>query len=179
MRSGGSKAKGSAWEREVGRRLSLWLTDGVQDDLFSRTVLSGGQFTRSGKGISGDLMANGHPLAFRFLEKFSIECKHWASAGLEEFILKASEKCPISKAIEQATAGSPNKEFMLIIKENRKPAFVIMGLPQKWLSAAPHHSIFGIFTLVVFQHMLEIPANCIFTEKETTKIPVKTNRVKL
>ena len=45
MRAGSSKAKGSQWEREVGKTFSLWLTNNERPDLFSRNVLSGGAFT--------------------------------------------------------------------------------------------------------------------------------------
>lgn len=56
-------AKGSSFEREVCRRLSLWWTDGADDDVFWRTSNSGGRATarhRKGKrtqGHHGDVAA--------------------------------------------------------------------------------------------------------------------------
>lgn len=45
MRSGGSKAKGSAFEREVCKKLSLWASNGIRQDLYWRSAMSGGRAT--------------------------------------------------------------------------------------------------------------------------------------
>lgn len=57
--------KGSAFEREICKQLSLWWTEGERDDVFWRTSQSGGRATvrkRKGKRTSGhygDIMATG------------------------------------------------------------------------------------------------------------------------
>lgn len=48
--------KGSAFEREIAKKLSLWWTEGERDDVFWRTSQSGGRATtrfKSGKSTSG------------------------------------------------------------------------------------------------------------------------------
>ena len=37
MRSGGGKQKGSAFEREICKKLSLWFTENERDDIFFRS----------------------------------------------------------------------------------------------------------------------------------------------
>ena len=63
MRRGGGSNKGSSFEREICKTLSLWWTDGSRDDVFWRTAGSGGRATnrartgRSTAGAEGDLTA--------------------------------------------------------------------------------------------------------------------------
>lgn len=48
--------KGSAFEREISKKLSLWWTEGERDDVFWRTSQSGGRATtrfKSGKSTAG------------------------------------------------------------------------------------------------------------------------------
>jgi hypothetical protein len=45
-------AKGSSFEREIAKLLSLWWSEGMRDDVFYRSHASGGRFTmrrKSGK----------------------------------------------------------------------------------------------------------------------------------
>ena len=80
MRPGMGKAKGSAFEREVCKKLSLWITDGKMDDCLWRSAISGGRATiahRKGKVVrqGGDICAvslEGHVLT----NKWYIENKH-------------------------------------------------------------------------------------------------------
>lgn len=63
MRRGGGSNKGSSFEREICKTLSLWWTDGIRDDVFWRTAGSGGRATnrarmgRTTAGAEGDLTA--------------------------------------------------------------------------------------------------------------------------
>ena len=49
-------AKGSVFEREICKELSLWITSGERDDIFWRTAGSGGRATMRKK--SGKTTAN-------------------------------------------------------------------------------------------------------------------------
>lgn len=132
MRAGGGKEKGSSWEREVGKALSLWLTAGERPDIFSRNVLSGGSFTQAqsrgnrSSRMPGDLMA-AHPLAFRFMEHYAVECKHLATLGLEAFLFDDKSACELSKIIMYANgqAQQAGLEYMIVAKQNRRDPFVI------------------------------------------------------
>ena len=56
MRPGGGKAKGSSFEREIARILSLWWSKGTRDDIFGRTMSSGAwgtQRAKAGKSTFG------------------------------------------------------------------------------------------------------------------------------
>jgi hypothetical protein len=45
MRKGGGKQKGSQFERDVCRELSLWVSHGKQEDVYWRSAMSGGRST--------------------------------------------------------------------------------------------------------------------------------------
>jgi hypothetical protein len=132
MRPGGGQAKGAAWERKAGVYLSLWVTEGQREDIFSRNVLSGGRFTnavKAGKdlGTPGDLMA-AHPLAFDFLSLFLVECKHTASIQLDQYIFDKQGKTWLSKVITKAAgeAKTMSLNYMVIAMQNRKPPLLFM-----------------------------------------------------
>jgi len=133
MRKGGGKEKGSAWERECGKLISLWLTHGERGDIMSRNVLSGGSFTsaeNAGKLSSrmpGDIMA-ANPLAFRFLSRFSVECKHLKDIGLLQYMLDPRQQNPLAIiiALARRQAKAIECEFMVIAKQNRHDAIVII-----------------------------------------------------
>jgi len=53
MRKGGGGAKGRQFERDISRILSLWISDGINEDIFWRTDASGARATtKSKKGKS-------------------------------------------------------------------------------------------------------------------------------
>jgi len=106
---GGGKAKGAAFERDICRRLSLWYTNGKQDDVFWRSAISGGRATTSGrttyfyhsKGkrprigrreakelphVAGDVCAV-HPEGFKFVDEWFVECKHVRDLQLHRFLI--------------------------------------------------------------------------------------------
>lgn len=134
MRPGGGGAKGAAFERKTGVALSIWLTQGRRADLFSRNVLSGGRFTIAEKagrelGTPGDLMA-AHPLAFEFLSRFLVECKHTKTIQLDQFIFDRTEKTWLSKVVAKAKkeANTMDVDFMVIACQNRRPTLVFMPI---------------------------------------------------
>jgi hypothetical protein len=134
MRKGGGPEKGHEWERETGRLLSLWLTNSERPDIFSRNVLSGGAFTlaeKAGKKSSrapGDIIA-AHPLAFRFLAAYSIECKHLRDIGLMRYLLDPRGLTPLGQIISLARrqARHIDVEYMVIAKQNHKDAMVFVS----------------------------------------------------
>jgi len=121
MRPGGSNPKGSAFERKTGGLLSAWLTKGERRDLFSRNVLSGGQFTASlgERGSPGDLMA-AHPRAFRFLSAFVVECKHRRNLELAQFLLDTGGKSFLSRTVRKADAEGrqAGRHFLVVAAQN-------------------------------------------------------------
>lgn len=128
-----SKQKGSDFERATGRALSLWLTDNERGDLFARNVLSGGVFTTNIKkgntaelGTPGDLMAN-HPRAFRFLERFQVECKHKAKLDLEAFLFDYRAGSFLAKTLRGLRVQSHKlgSAPLVVAKQNNKPIILL------------------------------------------------------
>jgi hypothetical protein len=114
MRPGGGKEKGSNYERDIGAKISLWISGGERKDLLCRTVLSGGQFTMSSSGNAGDLMGQ-HILAIPFCSKVIIECKSWKDLELVKFLVKEGELYKVGKT------------WWLVCKQNRSSDLVFMS----------------------------------------------------
>lgn len=129
MKPGGGKQKGSGFEREICKRLSLWVSDGVHDDLFWRSAMSGGRATvRFKKGVDtssgqGDITAvttEGNQLT----DYSTIECKHYKSIGLDAHVYGQGPLAGIWNKLQNETPK--NKKPILIFKENRRP--ILIGL---------------------------------------------------
>lgn len=129
-----SKRKGSAWERKICTKLSLWISDGARANMFSRNVLSGGAFTLAatkGKelGLPGDIAAS-HPLAFEFLSKFAVEAKHHKRISLDTYLWDFTGHNFLARVWE-STKGQANRvgvHPMIIAKQNQCPAIVLVPI---------------------------------------------------
>lgn len=106
MRPGGGSHKGSSFEREICKRLSLAWTDGERDDVFWRTSGSGARATcRFGRGKAtanqyGDICATdpvGVPLTDCFV--FELKCGY----GRWDLLDLLDGRGPLPKFLEQAT----------------------------------------------------------------------------
>ena len=130
MRPGKGKAKGSAFERQICKELSLWVSVGEHQDLFWRSAMSGGRATVGAKkGIdlrrqAGDVSAvapEGHSLTDRFF----IELKTYKDLRLGLFFLEG--KGPLAgfwkKACQEAKRYGKNP--ILIVKQNQIKPFVL------------------------------------------------------
>ena len=168
MRPGGGKDKGGNYEREIGYKVSLWLSDGARKDVLCRTVGSGAQFTSSKQlsGIPGDLRSQ-HPLADKFCERFVIECKHWKDLDILSFLL---EKGELYEALKKVTKeGTDLKRlWMLIARQNRKPD--LLFIPVEALAAC-HYTypiklrFHAIFDGRVYMYVLDEFLSAITPEK--------------
>lgn len=129
-----SKEKGSAYEREICRQLSLWWSEGRSDDLFWRSAGSGAMAkTRSKQGKktasqNGDISAvDGQGASL--LKVFSIELKRGYN---KESILDSFEKNDKTKKewesfLEQSKQDAKNAEalsWLLIWRKDRKIAMI-------------------------------------------------------
>ena len=82
-----SKSKGSGFERDCAKLLTIWLTGQEKPYAIWRTPNSGGLCSTNelNKDLSGDLVAL-RPEAVDLLSKFSIECKAgYKDATLDNF----------------------------------------------------------------------------------------------
>lgn len=142
--------KGSNFEREVCKRLSLWWTEletKPRDDVFWRSSISGGRATvraKTGKstfGSYGDIAAV-DPIGLPLLKLVTIELKRGYSKHSpgELFDSTKFQKSPFSEAVQQAErcarlAGSFG--WMLIHRRDRKAAIAyfstnVVKLLQAW-----------------------------------------------
>lgn len=120
MKKGGGSAKGSTFEREICKALSLWWTEGERDDIFWRTAGSGGRATNRAKrgartsGAYGDLTFT-DPIGSPLLALCCFELKRgYGSWCVLDLIDKKAGAKPSTAALfwEQAKtsaeqAGSP------------------------------------------------------------------------
>jgi hypothetical protein len=133
MKPGMGHRKGSKFERDCAKQLSLWMSSGKRDDYLWRTSLSGGRATLLGKrgklapAQEGDLGAI-DPAGHNLTSAYIIECKHVRSLGLDSFMLKA--KGPLSKfwskLLKQASLA--RKQPMLIARQNGYPTIMMVAM---------------------------------------------------
>lgn len=129
MKAGGGKQKGSKFEREVCRDLSLWVTHGDDPNLFWRSAISGGRATvllSKGRSIkpAGDICAvdpNGHKLTDRYF----IECKHNRNLELHRFLVHEGKLWRYWEVcVKQALAH--RRSPMLVAKQDRFPTLMLL-----------------------------------------------------
>jgi hypothetical protein len=123
------KGKGAQFEREVSRRLSLWLTCGERDDLFWRSAMSGGRATvQFKKGITnraqaGDLCAI-DSAGEALLQHVVVECKFHADLVIvNSFLGDGHLRRLWDKHVDEAKRT--DREPFMVAKENRTPALLI------------------------------------------------------
>lgn len=161
MRKGGGKAKGSAFEREVCRRLSLWVSSGRQEDVFWRSAMSGGRSTVAkikGKRLAaqaGDISCI-HPIGQHFADTFLVECKNYRDLN---FIGLLSGKGNLLKFWDSTRkeASHYNKYPLLVAKQNQHPTFACLDadgvyvLNTQYLFSLPQYGLW----ITLFNDMLE------------------------
>jgi len=140
MQKGAGKAKGSAFERQIAKELSLWISAGADKDLLWRTALSGGRAS-TGKSTCGfgDLgIAKESPRVKEFLSVFCVECKNYQEVSITKAF--HNEKNPLWAWWEQVHTEAHKAKVrpMLIAKGSRQNTLLILDsvlaflvLPQK------------------------------------------------
>lgn len=129
MKAGGGKQKGSQFERDICKALSLWVSGDKQEDLFWRSAMSGGRSTvhhRKGKFMgqhAGDITSTS-PEGHKLTDYFFVECKFVADLGLAGFVLNTGSTMMRFWEIACKEAGKYNRAPMIIAKQNRSPIFV-------------------------------------------------------
>lgn len=124
------KNKGNEFERQISKKISLWLSNNQRDDLFWRTQLSGGRYTiRKKKDIQtknqeGDITATDPEYLF-FTNRYYIECKFYKQ--LDVFWDLYNKKGKVYEWLNKYLSESSilNKYLLLIIKSNNKPILFI------------------------------------------------------
>lgn len=125
-----SKRKGSSFERELCRDLSLWVSRAEHEDLFWRSAMSGGRGTirvdkHGAQKVSGDICSvrrEGHI----FTDWWHVEAKHVKDMELTSFALKDTGFLAIEWRRCVRQAKSHRKLPMLVVKQNRFPIIVVL-----------------------------------------------------
>lgn len=138
-------AKGSRFEREIAKQLSLWWTHGSRDDIFWRTSQSGGRATirrRKGKSTAnqdGDLCAI-DPCGQPLMDKVTIELKVGYNAWTIKEIIDSPtrEKATIlEKFFQQCERESENQKhdsWWLITRQDRRRTLLFINHKAfKWI----------------------------------------------
>lgn len=121
------KEKGNSFEREVSKLLSLFLSEGKEDDLLYRTASSGARYTsrkqrgKETRNQNGDITSI-NPKADDFINSVNIEVKHYKDIGLWS-LFTGSSSSSILEFWKQVKRDSEltSKLPMLIVKQNYKP----------------------------------------------------------
>ncbi len=131
MKPGGSSAKGGAFERQVCKDLSLWISNGQKTDLFWRSAMSGGRATLLFKkdevsaSQSGDITAiDSGGLAFA--SKYFIECKHRKHLSMHQIITGGNGDLIKSWEKTCKQAIDHKKRPIMIARQNHMPRLIIM-----------------------------------------------------
>lgn len=133
MKAGGGKGKGAAFEREVCKRLSLWLSHGLRDDLLWRSAMSGGRATiqlRSNKinrAQSGDISAVDQ-LAYAFCDRNFVEIKHYGDLSIARGLVSQVGALYNFWVVACREALRYNQQPVLIARQNLYPTLAITRL---------------------------------------------------
>jgi hypothetical protein len=157
MKKGGGKGKGSAFERSICKRLSLWVSHGKREDLFWRSAMSGGRATvgrKQGKDHAhhaGDISAT-HPDGHKLTEHWYVECKAYKSLQIESALLDSTGALAKfwKETCTQATAH--HKLPMLIAKQNNTK--ILLVLPNAAAIDPYGTSIFRHLAMLVKSYVL-------------------------
>ena len=122
--------KGASYERQMCRKLSLWLSHGEHEDLLWRSSISGGRATvalKAGRKLSrqaGDISAIA-PLGHILTDRFFLELKHYRNLQLEAFFLHGKGKLAKFWKKALAEAKQHKREPLMIVRQNRTADLVI------------------------------------------------------
>lgn len=130
-----NKQKGSAFEREICKKLSTWWAG--RDDVFWRSSNSGGRATirkKQGKGTYGQYgdIACTDPIGHPFLKVFTVELKRgYSKCSVADLIDSMPKSAPsqFAKFVSQAKEEAKNAGsyfWLLIVKRDRKREIIYM-----------------------------------------------------
>jgi hypothetical protein len=136
MNSAGSKNKGSAFERQVCRKLSLLVSEGKRTDCFWRSAMSGGrarlQFNKDlfiNQTQSGDISSISE-LGFWLINTYTIEVKHYKDLQLASGFLNESGFLYTFWKNLRDDCRATGKLPLMIAKQNNRPT-IMLTLPRR------------------------------------------------
>lgn len=131
MKKPTGKGKGTQFERDMSRRLSLWLSGGDRSDLLWRSSMSGGRATISmikGEKLSaqsGDLSSI-HKLSHDFIEVFYVELKFYKKLDIESLVKGTGGRLDKFWTTTRGESEKYDKLPFLIAKQNFSAPFLCL-----------------------------------------------------
>lgn len=139
--------KGSSFEREISKQLSLWWSEGKRDDIFYRSHSSGARFTQRkkiGKTTAyqaGDITCS-DPEGEMLIKNWNIECKTGygskTKSGINRWdildFVDSKQKIPILQQMWnqcKRDAEITNREPVLIFRRNNRLSCIMMSIYYK------------------------------------------------
>lgn len=178
MRKGGGKSKGASFERQISKDLSLWVSNGKNQDVFWRSAMSGGRTTvamKKGNKLSaqaGDLSSI-HRLGHSLIDVFVIECKAYKSLNFESMIKGKGHLLDFWKKVREE-AVTHDKLPMLVGKQNNHP--IIACLCREGIKRL---SFTGFIKVKVIDHNLNIILWDDFLKRDPRVLDTKRKRIRL
>lgn len=132
MQAGKGKLKGSRFERDVCRALSLWLSQGEREDVFWRSAMSGGRATIAMNkemklsAAAGDISTI-TALGERLLRHIYIECKSYNDLQMFSGVTKQTGFLWKFWNDTQKQAARYDKSPMLIAHQNVMPTVCLIA----------------------------------------------------
>jgi len=129
VRKGGSKQKGSTYERKICWALSRFVDPSGTETHFWRAAMSGGRATlQNRKGIEnrnqiGDITCISEK--GMWFARYACECKHYADLDIVSFLFKRRGKLAAFWNKLKKEAEKAEKLPLLIAKENRLPTLAL------------------------------------------------------
>lgn len=156
----GDPKKGSAFEREFARKLSLWWSEGKADDWFWRLGGSGGRATNRAK--SGRNTANGYgdiaaqcPEAQKLLNIVTFELKRgYSSTTIQDLLDKPKGPNQMRDFIEQAKrsaslAGTPF--WILVFRRDLREELIVTNMTYGRISCLLYLDINNSDSVCIFR----------------------------
>ena len=126
------KEKGNRYEREIARKLSLWISEGEDSTLLWRSDSSGGRATQHGNLATqaGDIAADSR-VGYDFIDLFHVECKHYKNIFLDQLVWRTNkgDNCYGWWLKYTKEALKYGKNLFLCCKQNNK--FELLLIPDK------------------------------------------------
>ena len=130
-----SNEKGGVFERKICKRLSLWISDGLRDDLLWRSAMSGGRATLQRRIRTGTKRTNqcGDISAISregqdFLDVFFVDCKFLKSLQIDAWIYGQEGRLPNTWDKVLGEALDHNRVPLVVAKQNHKPELILTTL---------------------------------------------------
>ena len=142
MKPGGGQPKGGQFERDMCRRLSLWVTGGESADIFWRTPSSGGRATIQLRAGTVNVMQSGDicavdPRGYPFVQANYVELKHYKDLGISRSVVCGTGLLANFWRKARLEACRYSKQPLLIARQNFYPTLAIVETENRIFQSEP------------------------------------------